>query len=113
MTVGDNIKRFRLEKGMTQAQLADHLNVSEKTISSWEVNRTEPNMGNIESLSKALGCRKSDLIGEPTALSSQEYNLIKKYRFLDEYGVKNVHNVLNNEFDRCVAQDRKKEGNIS
>ena len=113
MAVGDNIKKFRLEKGMTQAQLADKLNVSGKTISSWEVNRTEPNMGNIEALSQTLGCRKSDLIGEPTSLSPQEYSLIKKYRFLDEYGVRNVLNVLNNEFDRCVAQDRKKEGSIS
>ena len=113
MAVGDNIKKFRLEKGMTQAQLADKLNVSEKTISSWEVNRTEPNMGNIEALSQTLGCRKSDLIGEPTSLSPQEYSLIKKYRFLDEYGVRNVLNFLNNEFDRCVAQDRKKEGSIS
>lgn len=113
MTVGDNIKKFRIEKGMTQAQLANKLNVSEKTISSWEVNRTEPNMGNIEYLSKALGCRKSDLIGEPTALSAEEFTLIKKFRYLDEYGVKNVLNVLNNEFDRCVSQDRKKEGNIS
>lgn len=113
MSVGDNIKKFRFEKGMTQAQLADKLNVSEKTISSWEVNRTEPNMGNIEMLSKALGCRKSDLIGEPTALSPEEYNLIRKFRYLDEYGVKAVLGSLNNEFERCVAQDRKKENSIS
>ncbi len=113
MTVGENIKKFRLSKGLTQAQLADKINVSEKTISSWEVNRTEPSVGYIEELASALNCRKSDLIGEPANLTPNEYAIIKKIRFLDDFGIKNVMSVLNNEFERCVAQDREKESNIS
>lgn len=113
MSIGDNIKKYRLKRGLTQAQLGGKLGCSEKTISSWEVGRTEPNIGNIEELSSALNCRKSDLIGEPTSLSSEEYALIKKFRYLDEYGQKNVLNILNNEFDRCIAQDKEKEKGIS
>lgn len=113
MSIGENIKKYRLAKGLTQAMLSDRLNVSEKTVSSWEVNRTEPSIGYIEELASVLGCRKSDLIGEAAALTPEEYALIKKYRYLDEYGTKNVLNVLNNEFERCLAQDRKKEGIIS
>lgn len=113
MSIGDNIRKYRLERGFTQLMLSQKLNVSEKTVSSWEVNRTEPSIGYIEELADILGCRKSDLIGEPAALTPEEYTLIKKFRYLDEYGLKNVLSVLDNEFERCVAQDRKKESNIS
>lgn len=41
-TLGDNIKRLRAESGLSQAELGKLLGVSDKTISSWEVDRTEP-----------------------------------------------------------------------
>lgn len=65
--IGANIKRIRQMRGMTQGELADAVNVKRQTISSWEVNRTEPDMGSVELLAKALNCRKSDLIGESSA----------------------------------------------
>ena len=34
--VGELIRRLRLEQGMTQRQLADQLNLSDKTVSKWE-----------------------------------------------------------------------------
>ena len=60
--IGDNIRRIREEKGMSQVELAEKLFVSDKTISSWEVNRTEPKMGMIEQLCVALHCQKSDIL---------------------------------------------------
>lgn len=61
--IGDNIKRLREEKGLSQADLAKKLFISDKTVSSWEVNRTEPKMGMIEALCVALQCQKTDIIG--------------------------------------------------
>lgn len=107
--IGDNIRSIRLKRGFTQAQLGDLVNVSEKTVSSWEINRTEPKMGKIEQLAEALGCRKSDLIGESMNLSHEEYILIKKFRALDDYGIRAVVSTINNEYDRCLDQDREKE----
>lgn len=60
--LGDNIKALRKKNGYSQQDLADKLNVSRQTISSWEVNRTEPTMGNIEMMSIIFHCNKSDLI---------------------------------------------------
>ena len=34
--VGALIRRLRLEQGLTQRQLADKLNLSDKTVSKWE-----------------------------------------------------------------------------
>jgi DNA-binding XRE family transcriptional regulator len=47
---------------MRQTDLARAVGVSNKTISSWEVERTEPNMGDLERLSAALHCEKTDII---------------------------------------------------
>ncbi|MEY8353011.1 helix-turn-helix transcriptional regulator [Lachnospiraceae bacterium 54-53] len=34
--VGDIIRTIRLEHGMTQKQLADRMNISDKAVSKWE-----------------------------------------------------------------------------
>lgn len=68
MSVGKNIKTLRETAGFTQKELAEKLKtvgikVSDKTISSWEIDRTEPNIGIIEKLSNFFGCSKTDIIG--------------------------------------------------
>lgn len=42
--IGDDIRKLREEMGMSQADLAKKLSISDKTVSSWEVNRTEPKL---------------------------------------------------------------------
>ena len=63
MDFKSNLKDIRASRGLTQKMLADLLNVSDRTVSSWEAGRTEPNMGMVEQMCKALNCKKSDLIG--------------------------------------------------
>ena len=36
--LGDNIKAFRKQKGMTQEELAERLHVVRQTVSKWEKN---------------------------------------------------------------------------
>ncbi len=40
--LGDRIKELRAEKGLTQAQLAKQIGVSQKAIDYWERNVNEP-----------------------------------------------------------------------
>ena len=54
MNLGSRIARLRKEKGITQQQLADRIYVADKTISSWESNRTEPNLEMIIKISEIL-----------------------------------------------------------
>lgn len=61
-TLGDNIKKYRTIKHMTQLDLAKLLNVSDKTVSSWETGEKIPRMGNIEKIAKCFGLNKTDLI---------------------------------------------------
>jgi len=39
--VGERLKQWRTQKGLTQQELAQLLNVSRSTIASWEIGRTE------------------------------------------------------------------------
>lgn len=54
MNLGNKIARLRKEKGLTQEQLGELLFVSDKTISSWEANRTEPSLEMLVSISEIL-----------------------------------------------------------
>lgn len=88
--VGLNIKTFRLREDMTQLELAKKMDVSRTAISSWEVGRTEPSIGDIEKLANIFGCLKTDLIGPTTGVeyyfiaSSEEKMLIDLYRSADD-----------------------------
>ena len=63
MSIGENIKKWRELRNLKQSELAELLGVSDKTVSSWEINRTEPKMGMVEKISAALNCKKTDIIG--------------------------------------------------
>lgn len=51
MKIGMKLKQGRADKNLTQEEAANILNVSRSTISSWEVNRTYPDLDMLVSLS--------------------------------------------------------------
>ena len=42
MKIGEKIKELRIEKGLSQADLAKHIGVSQKAIDFWERSINEP-----------------------------------------------------------------------
>ncbi|MCH5166516.1 MAG: class IV adenylate cyclase [Erysipelotrichales bacterium] len=62
MTFGERLKKLRMDKNMTQEELASVLFVSNKTVSSWEMDRTEPSMDLIIKLADLFECYYSYLI---------------------------------------------------
>ncbi len=59
---GAMIKRLREERKMTQQQLAERINVSDKAVSKWETGRGYPDISLIEPLSAALGVSLIELL---------------------------------------------------
>ena len=59
---GNTIKQLREQKKMTQAELADKIDVSSKTISKWETAKGLPDISLLEPLSAALGVSVMELI---------------------------------------------------
>lgn len=76
--IGENIKRIRRSRGLTQQMMAEKMHVNQNTISSWETNRTEPNMGMIEAMTEVLGCSKSDIIGEQYYINPRTAEMARK-----------------------------------
>ena len=56
------IKMLRENKNISQEELGNVLGVSDKTISSWEINRTEPKMGIVQLLADYFGVSTDYLI---------------------------------------------------
>ena len=66
------IKNARLKKGYTQSQLADLLNVSNKTISKWETGRGYPDITLLAKITSILKLDYEEL------LQSNEYIIQKR-----------------------------------
>ena len=54
MTFGEKLKDARTKADMTQAQLAERLNVSRQAISKWEADKGMPDIENLKLISKTL-----------------------------------------------------------
>jgi len=67
---GDNLKKARTSRELSQAALARMLSVSQQTIGSWEVNRTTPPPEMIAKISKVL-CTSTGFLLGTTADSPQ------------------------------------------
>lgn len=52
---GETVRRLRIEKGLSQQQLADHLHVSRASVANWEVSRRIPDATMVALIADALG----------------------------------------------------------
>jgi DNA-binding XRE family transcriptional regulator len=56
------LKAARINKGFTQEYVANELNVTKKTVGSWEMGKTMPKIDKIEKLCSLYGCSYDDII---------------------------------------------------
>ena len=61
--VGANIARLRRECGMTQAELAERINYSDKAVSKWERGESLPDVVTLLNLARELGTDLNTLTG--------------------------------------------------
>ncbi len=62
MKISKNLKRLRSDKGITQEQLAEMLFISRQSVSSWENDRTQPDIQMLGKLSEIFGVSIEELI---------------------------------------------------
>ncbi|MEK3673597.1 helix-turn-helix transcriptional regulator [Paenibacillus sp. FSL R10-2771] len=62
MGISDNIKILRERYGLTQQELAEIAEVTNKAVSAWESGISEPRMGAIEKIAKKFNLKKSNII---------------------------------------------------
>lgn len=54
MTIGENIKRIRIQRGLTQAELGFLLKISESTVRGYELGIRNPKPSKLEAIAKVL-----------------------------------------------------------
>ena len=114
-TIGDRIKLARKKCGYTQETLAKTLYFSDKAISSWENNRTKPDIKSLCVLSETLNTtidyllygnktKEKDEIELKICVTDDEYlrilndvkvnsSFIEKIKQIDEYFIMNKNNI--------------------
>ena len=128
LTLGEKIKNIRISNNLKQSELAEMLFVSEKTISSWENNRTIPDLNMIYKISdyfkKSFYCLINDdydientnEIEIKLKVAKDEYsrilNIIKKHS-IDKGNVNQIdtyYTLIDKEFNQEWLRVRNENG---
>ncbi|MCI8378181.1 MAG: helix-turn-helix transcriptional regulator [Lachnospiraceae bacterium] len=75
MTVAENIKRIRTEKGLTQKQLGEKCGMSESTLRQYELGFRNPKIETIRKIAVALDCTISDIDENFFILPTENVNI--------------------------------------
>lgn len=62
MTIGERIKKARLEKGMTQKEVAEKCGINDANIRKYESGRQNPKLETIDKIAAAIGVNRSDIL---------------------------------------------------
>lgn len=73
------LKEYRVEHSLTQQDLAEMLEVSDKSISKWELGKTYPSKKNIIKISELLNISMELLLLEEVVEDNQKEKRITKY----------------------------------
>ncbi len=89
MTIGEKIQKLRKEKGLSQEQLANQLDVSRQAISKWELGESMPDINKVALISEYFQVTTDYLIKEHNSNEEESISVNK------ENGTSN-NSVMNN-----------------
>ena len=69
MTIHQNIRKIRLEKGLTQKQVAEACGTVDATIRAYELGKANPKPATVAKIAKALGVSTVELYGADESIS--------------------------------------------
>lgn len=93
MAIGEKLKQARLNKSYTQDFMADMLNISQKTYSNFENNKTTPDFNQIEKIAKVLEISVLDFLTDEKV----------EFNYTNVNGGNNGF-VVNNHSDKLIEQ---------
>ena len=72
MTIGENIKRIRKEKGLTQKKLGEQCGIAAPNIRKYESDKANPKIETLMKIAHALGVPINELNENITAMTSEQ-----------------------------------------
>lgn len=74
MTIGDVIKKYRKNKGLTQEEMAARLGVTAPAVNKWEKGSTLPDVALLAPIARLLGITTDELLSFKEELTDEEIN---------------------------------------
>lgn len=123
--IGQYIKKLRKEKGLTQTQLADKLNISFQSVSKWEVGETLPDTNILLSLCNELGTTVDTLLSGGVIINKNRKlikveSIVEGFKYLekvkDSFGensdfykgiVEGISNKMNFNFEETLKENKE------
>ena len=106
------IAEMRHRKGLSQAQVAQHLNITYQAYSLYETNKRQMNYATLCLLADLFEVSTDYLLGRedaiPSFLNDEERHIIDQYRELDKRGKDSIKTTLDFEHSYAPA-DRQDE----
>lgn len=111
MSIGFRIKEARINKKLTQQELANKIGVTKGAIANYENEVSIPKPELLYKLFDILECDANYLFQDDMKALDNEFKvtlpeqkIIEKYRSLDEHGLNVVRFILNEEYTRCIKE---------
>ena len=83
MTLGEKIKKARIENGLTQEQLSGKMMVSRQAITKWEADKGIPDVSNLKLLAQLLNVSVDYLLDDGSEI---DINVIRETIDISKYG---------------------------
>ena len=87
MKIGSFLKKLRNEKGLTQGQLAEQLNVSNRSVSRWETGSTLPDISILIELAKFYEVDIKEIIDGGRKSEDMDKEMIETLEKVGEYTI--------------------------
>lgn len=108
---GKAIKELREKRKITQKELAEKINVSDKAVSKWETGRGLPDIAILEDLSRALGTSITELLtGDLRENENQAGNMRKTHFYVCPICGNIITSVGQGTFSCCGVTMPEQEG---
>ena len=107
MTFGETLKRLRQRNNISQDELAKKLNVKQYVISSWEIERSEPNIEQIKFLSTYFNVPTDYLLGKDVIIVSDE----KEFEIVTNHFKQDINDDVINEVIKLLSELSEKDKN--
>lgn len=78
LLLGENIKRKRLERCLTQEEVAAHLGISAQSVSKWERSDGYPDIEMLPAIANYFNISVDELLGTSVAEMTEKYNNVNK-----------------------------------
>ena len=101
MMVGENIKRLRTLKGITQKELGRLSGINEVQIRKYELGKQNPKYEKLEKIANGLNCNVANLLScsnvfkKATTSNTKEKYLLDKFNTLTPMGQEKLFDLLN------------------